>query len=77
MQAGIDFNRAILVYASLTVPMSVLDGIFKNINGIYGHYQMINDKMQPIERDPDVELMKLYKEKMEEMKAAGVPINTA
>ena len=38
---------------------------------------MINDKMQPIERDPDVELMKIYKEKMEEMKAAGIAINTA
>jgi len=24
--------------------------------------------MQPIERDPDIELMKLYKEKMEQMK---------
>jgi len=43
----------------------VLEGFFKNINGIYSHYQVINDKLQPIERDPDIELMKLYKEKME------------
>ena len=33
--------------------------------------------MQPIERDPDIELMKLYKEKMEQMKEQGVAINTA
>jgi len=77
MQAGVDFCRTILIYSALTVPANVLDGLFRNINGIYGHYQMINEKMQPIERDPDVELMKLYKEKMEEMKTAGVAINTA
>ena len=77
MQAGVDFCRSILIYSALTVPMPVLEGLFRNINGIYGHYQMVNEKMQPIERDPDVELMKLYKEKMDEMKAAGVAINTA
>ena len=33
--------------------------------------------MQPIERDPDIELMKLYKEKMEQMKEQGIAINTA
>ena len=33
--------------------------------------------MQPIERDPDVELMKLYKDKMEQMKESGIAINTA
>ena len=38
---------------------------------------MVNEKMQPIERDPDVELMKLYKEKMDEMRASGIAINTA
>ena len=57
--------------------MSVLEGLFKNINGIYNHYQIINDQMQPIERDPDIELMKLYKEKMEQMKEQGIAINTA
>ena len=38
MQTGVDFCRSILVYSALTVPNSVLDGLFKNINGIYGHY---------------------------------------
>jgi len=33
--------------------------------------------MEPIQRDPDVELMKLYKDKMEQMRESGVAINTA
>ena len=65
MQTGSDFCRALLIYAAIPAPPSVLDGLFKNINGIFSHYQLINDNLQPIERDADVELMKLYKEKME------------
>ena len=37
-QTGADFCRALLVYASIPAPMSVLDGLFRNINGIYSHY---------------------------------------
>ena len=44
--------------------MSIVEGFFKNINGIYQHSKIINDQLQPIEKDPDVELMNLYKEKM-------------
>lgn len=77
MQTGLDFCRAILIYSQIPAPLSVLEGLFKNINGIYSHYQIINENQQPIERDPDVELMKLYKEKMEQMKEQGISINTA
>ena len=38
MQTGVDFCRSILIYAALQVPMPVLESLFRNINGIYGHY---------------------------------------
>ena len=38
MQTGLDFCRAILIYANIPAPASVLEGLFKNINGIYSHY---------------------------------------
>ena len=32
--------------------------------------------MQPIEKDPDVELMSLYKEKIEQLESQGIAIST-
>ena len=32
--------------------------------------------LQPVEKDPDIELMKIYNQKMEQMKENKVPINT-
>ena len=66
-QTGIDFCRALLIYNTIPAPGSILDGFLKNINGIYGHYRVVNDHLQPIEKDPDVELMALYREKMEQL----------
>ena len=66
-QTGIDFCRALLIYNTIPTPNSILDGFVRNINGIYGHYKVINDHLQPIEKDPDVELMSLYKEKIEQL----------
>ena len=36
---------------------------------------MINDQLQPIEKDPDIELMNLYRDKMTQMKEKGIQIN--
>ena len=45
MQTGIDFCRALLVYGQIPSPASILDGLLKNINGIYSHYKLINDEL--------------------------------
>ena len=50
-----------------TTPNSILEGFVKNIDGIYGHYKVVNDHLQPMEKDQDVELMSIYREKMEQL----------
>lgn len=37
---------------------------------------MINDKLQFVDKDHDVELMKLYHERLEQMHTNNIPINT-
>lgn len=75
-QTGIDFCRALLIYQQIPAQQSILDNFFKNINGIYQFYRVYNEKLQPVEKDQDVELMKIYNQKMEQMKENKVPINT-
>jgi hypothetical protein len=43
MQTGIDFCRTLLIYNNIPAPAKTLDGILRNINGIYHHYKIIND----------------------------------
>lgn len=48
----------------------------KNINGIYNFNKVVNDNFVSYDRDPDVELMKLYKDKIDQLQENNVPINT-
>lgn len=65
MQQGVDFCRALLIYGQIPCPPTILNGLLKNISDIYNHYQGTNEGLKFQERDHDVELMKLYKEKMD------------
>ena len=65
MQTGTDFCRTLLIYNQVPAPLSILENLLKNINGIFSHYKVINDKLQFVDKDHDVELMKLYKERLE------------
>lgn len=76
MQTGRDFCRTLLLYNQIPAPSSILDQFLKNINGIYTHYKVVNDRLYEMEKDPDVELMKLYREKIASMVEAGITINT-
>lgn len=48
----------------------------RNINGIYNFNKVVNDNFVSYERDPDVELMKLYKDKIDQLQENNIPINT-
>lgn len=48
----------------------------KNINGIYNFNKVVNDNFVSYDRDPDVDLMKLYKDKIDQLQENNVPINT-
>jgi aminopeptidase-like protein len=76
MQTGTDFCRSLLIYNQIPAPFSILEGLLKNINGIFSHYKVINDKLQFVDKDHDVELMKLYHERLEQMHTNNIPINT-
>lgn len=76
-QLGIDFCRSLLIYNTIPSPPTILEGFIKNIDGIYNHYRTINEHLQPIEKDPDVELFSIYKAKMEQMEQQGIAISTA
>jgi aminopeptidase-like protein len=58
-------------------PPPIVDELLRSINGIYNFNKVINDNLQQLERDPDVDYMKLYKEKIESLQENNVPINTA
>lgn len=76
MQTGIDFCRSILIHQAIPCPLSVVDGLLRNINGLFTHYKMINDNLTSFEKDPEVELMKQYDEKLKTLQKEGVPIST-
>ena len=42
-QTGIDFCRSLLIYGGIPAPTSIVEGFFRNINGIYQHSKVIND----------------------------------
>ena len=48
----------------------------RNINGIYNFNKVVNDNFVSYEKDPDVELMKLYKDKIDQLQENNIPINT-
>ena len=76
MQTGIDLCRAVLIHQSIPCPSSILDGLLRNINGLYDHYKVINDGLKEFDRDSDIELMKQYDEKLKQLQKEGVPIST-
>lgn len=43
MQTGVDFCRAILIHQAIPSPNSIMDGLLRNINGLYTHYKLVND----------------------------------
>lgn len=76
MQTGIDFCRAILIHQSIPCTLNIIDGLLRNINGLFTHYKTINDSLGYNEKDPDVELMKEYDENLKMIQSEGVSIST-
>lgn len=74
MQTGADLCRSILVHHTIVCPNEVVDSLMLSIHEIY----MFNKAASEEQNTPDkeVELMGSYKEKINELQEAGVPINT-
>jgi len=77
IQTGADFCRSILIHSTISCPPPIVDQLLRNINGIYNYNKVVNDGLQQLERDPDVDLMKMYKEKIESLQENNMPVNTA
>lgn len=64
MQTGRDFCRTLLVYQNIAVPQPITTNILTEILQLHCHYKEINDIRDAISKDQEVEIMKIFVEKI-------------